>query len=370
MTRIKRHSLSSCSEIQLNHYNPIDSNSNDECTTEFRSTIVELPLITATQDSISDNYIVLKANAFIIIANLLFTTNDALVQISKLKVSQLVFSRFICQFLFATIWWIFNRPYGYSTFYGDSKKQIIINYFHAVAFSIHTISHYYAMTRLPVGDAVCILSQSPILVSIFGKIFLNESSSIFVIILLSIMSTIGVIMICKPTFLTVNNFDNIDQLNFDGIIAMTIATVSDALSIFILRISGCNDIHFLQIEIISSLQNVLISVPMLLILNEYFIHNDNIGDIDGILNGDWSFDQRSLMIIICIGCFGFIASSLSNRGFQITELSKISWTETSVLVFGFLYQIFYFDQIPDVFEIVGAVCLIFTIFLSIICGLH
>ena len=373
MTRIrKREPSSSSAEIQPCYYNQLESKVNDEYATTITSTI-ELPSITISQYSINDindNHIVLKANALIILANLFYTTNDALIQISKLKISQLVFTRFLCQLFFGITWWTFNRPYGYSRFYGDNSKQKIIILCFAVLCSIGSISHYYAMTRLPVGDALCILSQAPILVALFGKIFLNESSSIFIIILLSIISTIGVIMICKPTFLTTNGFDNIDQLDFGGVIAMIISTIFNALRILILRISGCNDIHFIQLEIMASLQNVLISVPILLIFNEYFIHNDDIGDIDGIWNGDWSFDQRSLIITISIGCFGFAASSFFNVGAQTSEISKIAWSETTTLVFGFLYQIFYFNQIPDIFEIVGAVCLICTTFLSIICGIQ
>ena len=56
---------------------------------------------------------------------LLFATNEAILKLSSLKESQLLFGRFGIQFIIAIFWWIFKKPSNAINWYGD--KPHIIN---------------------------------------------------------------------------------------------------------------------------------------------------------------------------------------------------------------------------------------------------
>ena len=84
---------------------------------------------------------------------------DAIVKISGLKESQLLFGRFGMQFFIAVCWWIFQKPKGCHNWYGG-EPYIVNIWTLGVMFCINVVCAWYAYIRLPIGGATCIYYQS------------------------------------------------------------------------------------------------------------------------------------------------------------------------------------------------------------------
>ena len=114
-------------------------------------------------------------SACIGIASFLFATHDALYKLSNIHESQLLISQCIIQLIIASIWWIIKKPSnnGLSLkWYGDNPYFINI-WLRGLIYVIYIIFFYYAIIRLPLGDAMCIIFQAPLLISIIARIFLK-----------------------------------------------------------------------------------------------------------------------------------------------------------------------------------------------------
>eukprot|EP01084_Bolivina_argentea_P039570 73121_1 len=289
---------------------------------------------------------------------LLFATNDAIIKLSNLKESQLLIGRFGIQFMIAITWWIVRKPTNTINWYGD-KPYIINIWCRGITFTINTICLWYGVMRLPLGDATCIYYQSPLVIAIITFLFLGEKLPKTTPLICTLAIT-GIIFLAQPPIIIslfnryVYNMDNekIESLNIDGLISMFIALFSWSISASLVRTAV--DSHFLQLEIVSAGQTLYGSIPMLLILNHFIIHNPLIGDFN---LKEWSFDIKSIIIMIVIGTFGFIALSLNVIGFQYGDATKVAWLEYIAIVFSFIYQIYVFNDIPNKFEIIGVMLL-------------
>ena len=214
---------------------------------------------------------------------------------------------------------------------------------------------------------MCIYYQSPIFIAIFARIFLKEKLPKLTPII-CILSIIGIIFISQPTFL-INIYDklfngdtsDIESLSITGIISEFIAAISWAATAVLVRTAP--NTHFIQLEIISSGITILIAIPLLMTLSEFILHNKTIGTWN-IIN-EWSFNGIDIMITIIIGIVGFTAVSMGTIGFQYGEATKLAWLEYTSIIFAFLFQTYLFNDIPNDFEIIGAVLIGIAICLSI-----
>ena len=119
------------------------------------------------------------------IGTLGFATANAIVKLSGLKEAQLLYGRFGLQIMIAITWWIYKKPLTVTNWYGDEPfiKNIWLR---GIFYSIHVIFAYYSFIRLPVGDALCILSLSGAFTAILARMFLGELLPNSVIIILAL----------------------------------------------------------------------------------------------------------------------------------------------------------------------------------------
>eukprot|EP01084_Bolivina_argentea_P314771 545233_1 len=290
---------------------------------------------------------------------LLFATNDAIIKLSNMKESQLLIGRFGIQFMIAIFWWVLYKPKNVTNWYGD-KPYIINIWFRGISFTINTICLWYGVMRLPLGDATCIYYQSPLIIAMISFLFLGEKLPKTTPIICILAITGIIFLVQPPIIISIYNYKESQSLNLDGLIAIFIALFCWSISASLVR-TALNT-HFLQLEIVSAGQTLFISIPILLILNHYIIKNPLIGNLD---LSDWSFDISSIIIMIIIGIFGFIALSLNVIGFQYGEATKVAWMEYIAVVFAFIYQIYLFNDIPNKFEVIGVVLLTIACITSI-----
>eukprot|EP01084_Bolivina_argentea_P230445 388744_1 len=194
--------------------------------------------------------------------------------------------------------------------------------------------------------------------SIFLKEKLPKLTPIIVI-----LSIVGITFLAQPTFLLhiLHETDTVKPLNIDGLIAVFIAVVARGITTTLTRTA--KNAHFIQLEIASSAQAIFVTVPMLLVLNDYVIKNDKLGDFNP---NTWIFDIKSVLIMIVMGFIGFSGLCLWTIGFQCADATKVTWIEYMSLSFTFLYQIFLFHEIPNQFEVIGAMFIAVTCCLSLL----
>ena len=298
----------------------------------------------------------MKGSAYVFLGQLLFATNDAIIKLSGMKISQLMIGRFTVCLLIAITWWLIKKPSTVNNWYGD-QPHIANIWIRGMAYSITIICLWYGIIRLPLGDAYCIFNQSPILIAIIAAIFLKEKLPKLTPII-ALFGITGILFLSQPTWLT---SDDNSSLNVDGLTSMFIAVISWSISVVLVRTA--KESHFLQLEIVSAGQTLFIALPILLLFNEYFLNNTKIG---GFNANDWEWDFKSIGIMIVIGFNGFAALCLNVVGFQYGDATKVGWLEYIAIVFTFMYQIFLFGDIPDIFEIIGVILVIIACAMSVL----
>eukprot|EP01084_Bolivina_argentea_P029871 55422_1 len=305
----------------------------------------------------------------IAISQILSGLNEVVVKASNLTITQLLMCRFFIQFIIASLWWKIKKPTNPLIFnstpitndinnsttvknwYGDSPYILNI-WLRGFIFSMSGgILFWYSVDRLPLGDLQCIMYQSPLFVVYISAIWLKERlPNLYILIPSTILTITGIICVSQPSFLMVMIDTNYqyETLNIDGMIAITFAAFGWAFSVLLVRTAI--DTHFLQLEFASSGCSVMITVPVTIMINRYLIHSDVLGDC-----GMWTFDIYALPIILFLGVSGFAVLSLSIIGYQCGSATMVSWLEYITIPIGFIYQICIFNDLPNKYEIIGAI---------------
>ena len=218
--------------------------------------------------------------------------------------------------------------------------------------------------RIPVGDAAAIYLQSPMIAAILARILLKESLPKLTPIII-ILAIIGIIFITQPSFLTIfgTNSSELQSLNIDGVVSILFSLIFWSIACILVRFEKGNA-HFLQYQITTSLIMLLIAEPILVIVN-YFTFNDSyIGGID--IWNYWSFKFTSWCITIVFGLMSFIGLTCVVIGYQYDDATKIAWIEYNEVIIGYIYQIIIFNDIPDLFDVIGIILLSIASLLTVI----
>ena len=332
-------------------------------------TVLKGCYLTWTMSSFKD---IVIGSVCVTIGQLFFATNDSIVkyciEFNGLKESQLLLGRFGIQFIIAIIWWIAKKPPKSHNWYGD-QPYIPNIWARGFLYSINVICAYYAFIRLPVGDAIAIFLQSPIVTSIIAWIFLGEKLP-KTTPLICILGSVGIVFISQPSFLIslYRNFSTneaelkqIETLNIDGLISIIVALCAWSIANVLVRTA--KEAHFLQLEIVNGGQTIFISLPALLLSNKLIMHNIYIGGLDV---EDWFWDLGAIGYMLILGIFGFVALQCIVIGFQYADATKVAWLEYIIIVFSFAYQIFLFNDIPNELEIIGVGFVMLAAILSLL----
>eukprot|EP01083_Nonionella_stella_P050123 133422_1 len=324
-------------------------------------------MMNPTSNSFRDTVI---GSIFVTLGQLLFSTNSAMVKYSGLKEAQLLFGRFVIHTLIAICYWIVLRYKGsipHKHWYGD-KEHIHTIWIRGFTFTISMICWWYGIIRLPIGDAEGIFYQIPIVTAMLGWLFLKEELPKMTP-LICILGIVGILCISQPQFLITSydklflnvETDDVKPLNIDGVCAMLGAIFTWSITAILIR--KAKDSHFLQLDIVAGVQSIFIMVPSVLLLNTYVLQNPFIGGLD---LKDWVFDLKSAIIITFLGIFGFLGLTFSILGYQYADATKVAWLEYISLVYAFAYQIFFFGDIPNVFEVIGVVFVLLACCVSLL----
>lgn len=202
---------------------------------------------------------------------------------------------------------------------------------------------YYAFQATSLADATVITFSSPVFTSIFACIFLKEKYSLWDA-LFTVFTITGVILIVRPPFLfgasAVGRGDSY-SLHLKGTIAAVTHAVFAALTLVILRKMGKSVDYFLSIWYYVIL-GLLESIIVLFII------------------GEWSLPYCGLdrLFLILIGLFGLGGQVFLTKAIQIEKAGPVAIMKTMDVVFAFIFQIIFFNDVPTWWTVGGALCVI------------
>ncbi|XP_041601153.1 solute carrier family 35 member G1 [Vulpes lagopus] len=232
--------------------------------------------------------------------------------------------------------------YRKSGFIGPKGQRIFL-VLRGVLGSTAMILLYYAFQATSLADATVITFSTPVFTSIFAWIFLKEKYSPWDA-LFTVFTITGVTLIVRPPFLfgaSAASGDRSYSAHLKGTFAAVAHAVFAALTLVILRRMGKSVDYFLSIWYYVVL-GLLESVVVLFIL------------------GEWSLPHCGLdrLFLILIGLFGLGGQVFLTKAIQIEKAGPVAIMKTMDVVFAFILQIIFFNDVPTWWTVGGALCVI------------
>ncbi|XP_077802949.1 solute carrier family 35 member G1 isoform X3 [Macaca mulatta] len=200
---------------------------------------------------------------------------------------------------------------------------------------------YYAFQTMALADATVITFSSPVFTSIFAWICLKEKYSPWDA-LFTMFTIAGVILIVRPPFLFGSlGIEESYSVHLKGTFAAIGHAVFAASTLVILRKMGKSVDYFLTIWYYVVL-GLVETVIILFIL------------------GEWSLPYCGLdrLFLIFIALFGLGAQIFITKALQIEKAGPVAIMRTMDVVFAFIFQIIFFNNVPTWWTVGGAVCVV------------
>lgn len=200
---------------------------------------------------------------------------------------------------------------------------------------------FYAVRHMPLADASVIVFSVPVVVAIFARIFLKEPCGLFHYCTL-FLTMIGVMLITRPPFLF---GQSTKQYNILGPLAALLSTFFGAIVYVLLR--ALKDLHY--------------SVILVTFATYSIVQTSSMAWATG--NLCWPKCGTESLLVIALGLFSFSGQILLTIAAQLEEAGLVAIARTVDVVFAFLWQIIFFNEIPNIFSIVGAVLVTLSVVL-------
>lgn len=192
-----------------------------------------------------------------------------------------------------------------------------------------------------------IIFSTPVFVAIFSRIFLGEKCGIFNIFTI-FLTLLGVIFIVKPPSL----FEREEELTeikksnyFLGPLAALASAIFTSSAMILIRV--LKDLHHSVVICNFGIFACVFTLGLLLTTSKFCLP---------------SCPNRYLVLLL--GTFSFMGQILLTISLKIEEAGVISIARSSTIVFSFIWQILFFNQIPCFTSIFGAVLIIGSVGLN------
>lgn len=208
---------------------------------------------------------------------------------------------------------------------------------------------FYAFRHMPLADASVIVFSVPVFTAIFARMFLKEPCGFFNIVSV-LLTLIGVVLITRPPAIFGTTVGTLGQeaetSDIWGAVAAFSATLFGANAYVLLR--ALKGIHF--------------SVIM-----------TNFGTIAlaQCLFVTWLIGALCLprcgtdrLLIVALALFSFGGQILLTLALQLEQAGPVAIARSSDIVFAFIWQVLFFNEIPNRYSIGGAVLVMSSVLLT------
>ncbi|XP_012552430.1 solute carrier family 35 member G1 [Bombyx mori] len=205
---------------------------------------------------------------------------------------------------------------------------------------------FYAFRNMPLADASVIVFSVPVFVALFARVFLKEPCGMWNTISI-ILTLIGVILITHPPFLfggTVTEH-NSNYNSLRGAVAAFISTIFGANAYVLLRV--LKGLHF----------SVIMTNFGAIAILQTFVYSF----VFGLLCMPNCGTERFL--VVCLALFSYLGQILLTMSLQLEQAGPVAIARSADIVFAFLWQVMFFNEIPSKFSICGAVLVLSSVML-------
>ncbi|XMB66916.1 DMT family transporter [Mycoplasmatota bacterium zrk1] len=270
------------------------------------------------------NYI--KGVTLIILSSLFFTMNATLVKLLvDIPLYEKVFVRNILGVIFILPIIIKGDV---SLFIEKEHRSNLL--FRCILGFLGIIAYYYAIDNMILSDAAILNKLNPFFVILFSVLLLKEKLKDYQVISI-IFAFLGALFVIKPTF---------DFSMLPALAALVSAVFAGGAYTAIRSISGK-----VSPSIIVFYFSLFTSVMTFIILlgNEIVIP-----------------DFRQALGLILMGLSATAAQVLMTSAYKYAEASRISIYNYSSIIFALIMTYTFFDDIPDIFSILGGIIIILS----------
>lgn len=280
---------------------------------------------TSRQNFVSDPYEIRRAIVFAALAEGVLSLMDALIklQTAKYPIFVIVFLRFLAGSLVASVSFALQKP--------EWPRADTLR-FH-LARSVLSVgaatSFFYALSQLPIAEAMALSFVAPIFIAMFGVLILKERFD----------SRIGVALLIGIAGMLVIVGGQIGGRPYAGsatrgAIAVVVSAVFYALVIVMLRARANRDPLPTIVLIQNAAPAVILALPALL---------------------TWQTPAAAdLGMFLVIGCLGVGGHTLLANAFMRAEAARLAPIHYLVLVWGTLYGWLIFGDVPGLATLAGA----------------
>lgn len=205
---------------------------------------------------------------------------------------------------------------------------------------------------MPLADASVVVFSVPVFVSIFARIFLKEPCGLFNVITVC-LTLIGVILITRPPLI----FGHTVQSLSDSQIETDIPDVWGAIAAFSATIFGANAYVLLR-----ALKGLHFSVIMTnfgsFALIQTFMYSWLIGALCLPRCG------TDRLLVVALALFSFGGQILLTLALQMEQAGPVAIARSADIVFAFLWQVLFFNEIPNKYSIGGAILVTSSVLLT------
>ena len=197
---------------------------------------------------------------------------------------------------------------------------------------------YFALGRIPLGDATAIFYMAPVWTALSAALILRERTAGLVIVGMGISLT-GVVLTAQPSFLFGDSLDALDTLAVLGVLA---ASVGSGLAYTLVRKLRETD-HPLVIIFYLSWVGVVGSLPFA---------------------GNWVWPSGwTWLWLLGAGLATQIAQIAMTRGLHLESAGRATTVGYLQVAFAFVWGVLVFGTVPDALSLGGAVLICASVLL-------
>ncbi len=196
---------------------------------------------------------------------------------------------------------------------------------------------FFALTRLPLPEAITLNYAQPLLVVVFSALFLGETIRVYRWTAV-IVGLVGVVIISWPRLTLFTQGASLGNDEVAGVIAaLTAAGVSAVAMLLVRRL-----VHTEKTATIVLWFSLTASVAALLT----------------VPFGWESLSMRSAVFLVCAGICGGLAQILMTESYRHAEASTVAPFEYSSMILGIVVGYLAFGDLPTVYTLIGGVIVI------------
>uniref|UniRef100_A0A1B6E1D0 EamA domain-containing protein n=1 Tax=Clastoptera arizonana TaxID=38151 RepID=A0A1B6E1D0_9HEMI len=210
---------------------------------------------------------------------------------------------------------------------------------------------FYAFRYMPLADASVVVFSVPVFVAIFARLFLKEPCGMFSVITVT-LTLIGVVLITRPPFIFGSSVPSLasDQTN-------TPSNLWAAIAAFSATLFGANAYVLLR-----ALKGLHFSVIMTNFGAFALIQTLGVSWELGALC--WPQCGIERILVVALALFSFGGQILLTLSLQIEQAGPVAIARSADIVFAFIWQVMFFEEIPNMYSIVGAVLVVSSVVLT------